>query len=279
VVDPYRREALRAEARARRAESRGGVPNRRPGVFEHSRHSVWLLWHLNSVWCLDSAQQSGGSQQKGAGSQLWGTGSVIRGSGSRIRGAGSEIRRDPPASLTTALSVPGTWSWERPGRSWCSRWWAFVASCGRRQHRCDRCRRPCDDICTWATRCCNAVNTLLAGRYADPSRLARPSVTPSPTRLRVASHRQIMHAATGARHSLYQHRNCCRKVSRLNQTEDQVRTKNVWQIFWWNKNLKHAERFAGDDNFVFSRTHLVVLLSFSFLTTCHVHIYAAIYDV
>jgi len=37
------------EARARRAECRGGVPDRRPGVFEHSRHSVWLSLHLNSV--------------------------------------------------------------------------------------------------------------------------------------------------------------------------------------------------------------------------------------
>ena len=36
-------------ARARRAESRCGVPDRRQTVFEHSRHSVWLLWHLNSV--------------------------------------------------------------------------------------------------------------------------------------------------------------------------------------------------------------------------------------
>jgi len=66
------------------------VSNRQPGVFEHSRHSVWLLRHLNSVWCF------GGSQQKGAGSQVWGKGSVIRDSGSRIRGAGSEVRRDPP---------------------------------------------------------------------------------------------------------------------------------------------------------------------------------------
>ena len=31
------------------AESRGGVPNCRPGVIEHSRHSVWLLRHLSSV--------------------------------------------------------------------------------------------------------------------------------------------------------------------------------------------------------------------------------------
>ena len=35
VVDPYKREAWRAEARARMAESRGGVPDRRPGAFEH----------------------------------------------------------------------------------------------------------------------------------------------------------------------------------------------------------------------------------------------------
>ena len=33
-----------------RAET--GVPDRRPGVFEHSTHSVWRLWHLNSVWRL-----------------------------------------------------------------------------------------------------------------------------------------------------------------------------------------------------------------------------------
>ena len=46
---------------------------------------------LNSVWCLDSSQQSGESQRKAAGSQLWGTGSVIRGCGSQIRGAGSWI--------------------------------------------------------------------------------------------------------------------------------------------------------------------------------------------
>jgi len=51
-MDPYRRETWRAEARVRIAESRGWVPDRRPGVFEHSKHSVWLLWHLNSVWCL-----------------------------------------------------------------------------------------------------------------------------------------------------------------------------------------------------------------------------------
>ena len=88
-MDPYRHEAWRAEAPARR------IPDCRPGIFEHWKHSVWLLWHLNSVWCLDSTQQSGGSQQKGAGSQLWGTGSVIRGSGSQTRGAGSEIRWDP----------------------------------------------------------------------------------------------------------------------------------------------------------------------------------------
>ena len=41
-MDPYRREAWRAEARARRAESRDGVPNCQPGVLEQSRHSVWL---------------------------------------------------------------------------------------------------------------------------------------------------------------------------------------------------------------------------------------------
>ena len=31
------------------AESRGGVPDCRPGVVEHSRYSVWLLWHLSSA--------------------------------------------------------------------------------------------------------------------------------------------------------------------------------------------------------------------------------------
>jgi len=111
-------------------EHRGGVPDRRPGVFEHSRHSVWLLWHLNSVLrlrhlstpsvdkCKWQNDREGlhffakyyaytekysnincaecWSQQKGAGSQLFGAGSVIRGSGSQIRGAGSAIRRDPP---------------------------------------------------------------------------------------------------------------------------------------------------------------------------------------
>ena len=49
MVDPYMREALMAEARAQRAESRGGILDRRTGVFEHSRHSVLLLCHLNGV--------------------------------------------------------------------------------------------------------------------------------------------------------------------------------------------------------------------------------------
>jgi len=53
VVDPYRREAWRAEARVRRTESRDGVLDCRSGVFEYSRHSVWLLRHLNSVRCLE----------------------------------------------------------------------------------------------------------------------------------------------------------------------------------------------------------------------------------
>ena len=57
VVDSYRLEAWRAETRARRAKSRGGIPDHRTGVFEHSRHSVWLLWHSNSIWCSDSTQQ------------------------------------------------------------------------------------------------------------------------------------------------------------------------------------------------------------------------------
>jgi len=132
VVDPYRREAWKAEARTRRIESRGGVPDRRPGIFEHLRHSTWLLWYLISVWrlqhlftpnvdeckwqndreglhfyktsCIQKNTQINcaecWTQQKGAGSQLWGAGSVIRGSGSQIRGAGSEIRRDPPSNLT-----------------------------------------------------------------------------------------------------------------------------------------------------------------------------------
>jgi len=89
------------KGRSSSPESRGGVPDCRPGVFKYSMHSVWLLWHLSSVLCLDSTQQSGGSQQEGDGPQLWGTGSVIRGSGSRIRNARSEIRRDP-ANLTPA---------------------------------------------------------------------------------------------------------------------------------------------------------------------------------
>ena len=41
MVDPYRREAWRAEARARSAESRDEVADRRPGVFEHS----WQTWN------------------------------------------------------------------------------------------------------------------------------------------------------------------------------------------------------------------------------------------
>jgi len=53
VVDLYRREAWRAEARVRRTESRDGVLDCRSGVFEYSRHSVWLLRHLNSVRCLE----------------------------------------------------------------------------------------------------------------------------------------------------------------------------------------------------------------------------------
>ena len=127
VVDPYRGEAWRAEARTRRVENRGGVPDRRPGVFEHSvsflRHlnSVWGLQHLSTLsmdkiqmakwpWrttffyktsCLEKntqiqTVQSGASQQEGAGSQVWSTGSVIRGSGSQTRGVRSEIRWDPP---------------------------------------------------------------------------------------------------------------------------------------------------------------------------------------
>ena len=135
MVDPYRREVWRAEARARRAESRGGVSDRRSGVFKHSWHSVWLLWHLNSVWCLkhlstprmDKCKWQNDREGlhfyknitrsekypnidctetgKGAASQLWGTGSVIRGSGSQIRGAGSEIRRDPPPQLNPCLKL------------------------------------------------------------------------------------------------------------------------------------------------------------------------------
>jgi len=48
---PSKRWWIPVSARLEGAESRGGVPDRRPGVFEHSRHSVWLLWHLNSVSC------------------------------------------------------------------------------------------------------------------------------------------------------------------------------------------------------------------------------------
>ena len=107
MVDPYRREAWRAEVRAWRAESRGRIHDCRPGIFEHSRHSVYLLWHLNSVWCLDSTQQSGGSQQENARSQyLWCTGYVIRGSRSQIRGAGSEIRQDPSPNLPLHVGIP-----------------------------------------------------------------------------------------------------------------------------------------------------------------------------
>jgi len=133
-----RLEGPKLEPKGPRAD---GVPDRRPGVFEHSRHSVWLLWHLNSVWCLQHLStpsmdkfkwqndleglhflqnimcrerysninrtvQSGGSQQKGAGSQLWGTGSgsVIRGSWPQTRGARSQIQWNPPPNLT-----PGCW--------------------------------------------------------------------------------------------------------------------------------------------------------------------------
>ena len=49
VVDPYRCEDWRAEARARRVEKQRWDLDRRPGVFENSRRSVWRLWHLNSV--------------------------------------------------------------------------------------------------------------------------------------------------------------------------------------------------------------------------------------
>ena len=81
-----RPEGPKLETEGPRAEMR--FPTADHVVFEHSRHSVWLLWHVSSVWCLDSTKQSGGSQQKGVGSQLWGTGSVIRSSWSQIRGAG-----------------------------------------------------------------------------------------------------------------------------------------------------------------------------------------------
>ena len=127
MVDPCRREAWRVEARTRRAESRGGVSDRRPRVFEHSRHSVWLLWHLNSVWDLATSIYTKQANDKmtvkdyiflqnivhrekysnincaewwipakSARSQMWGTGSVIKGSGSQTTGAGSEIRWDLP---------------------------------------------------------------------------------------------------------------------------------------------------------------------------------------
>jgi len=143
LVGPHMRAAWRAEARARRAESRGGVPDRRPGVFEHSRHSVWLLWDLNSVWRLQHlstpstdkckwqndreglhsfakhhAQRKilkyklcrvvdpSGKVGPPTGSQLWGTciWSVIRVSGSQTRVAGSEIRWDP-LNFTPGLGV------------------------------------------------------------------------------------------------------------------------------------------------------------------------------
>ena len=129
MVDPYRHKAWRAEARAQKAESRGGIPDRRPQVFEHSRHSFWLLRHLNSVWRLQHPStiytKQGQMQMtkwpqrttlfffsKRAfrkilkyklcrhGRRCWISivryRSVIRGSASQIRGAGSEIWRDPP---------------------------------------------------------------------------------------------------------------------------------------------------------------------------------------
>jgi len=94
------------------AESRGGVRDRQPGVFEHSPWFLWQAWtNANDKMTvrtnfftkqyayrkiLKHKLCSYGSQQKGAGSQLWGAGSVIRGSGPQIRGAGSEIQRHPP---------------------------------------------------------------------------------------------------------------------------------------------------------------------------------------
>jgi len=95
-----RLEGTKLEPKGPRAELVS--PTADQGFSSIQRRFVWLLWHLNSVWCLDSSQQSDGSQQKGAGSQLWGTWSLIRGSGSQIRGAGSEIRHDPP-NLTPGL--------------------------------------------------------------------------------------------------------------------------------------------------------------------------------
>jgi len=89
-----RLEGTKLEPKGPRAEL--VFPTADQGFSSIQRRFVWLLRHLNSVWCLDSSQQSDGSQQKSAGSQLWGTWSLIRGSGSQIRGAGSEIRHDPP---------------------------------------------------------------------------------------------------------------------------------------------------------------------------------------
>jgi len=43
---------LKGRSSSPRGESKDGILHRRPGVFQHSRHSVWLLWHLNSVWHL-----------------------------------------------------------------------------------------------------------------------------------------------------------------------------------------------------------------------------------
>ena len=51
--------------------SRAEVGSRPPTKAFRAFNALCLaLWHLNSVRCLDSTQQSGGSQQKGAGSQL-----------------------------------------------------------------------------------------------------------------------------------------------------------------------------------------------------------------
>ena len=94
----------------------------RQGVFEHSRHSVWLLWHLNSVWRLQHLSTPSVDKCKmtewphifyktshrekntpTTNCAEWGTWSVISGSWLRTRGAGSEIRWDPPIQFNPCI--------------------------------------------------------------------------------------------------------------------------------------------------------------------------------
>jgi len=50
MVDPYMREALMAEARAQRAESRGGILDRRKGGFRAFK--ALCLASVAFKWCL-----------------------------------------------------------------------------------------------------------------------------------------------------------------------------------------------------------------------------------